>query len=169
MKRISQSVASDAAKKMRQKFWDQKVLAAGNKAAASIMEVIDRYIPSDLRQAIDMYEKQFGNGITKQPTLYATNRRIWYLPIMLHKKYPQQLTIDDADHDRIKDILCEFEVVRDKARQYEKQVETTLLQLKTPSKVKEIFPEAIEFIQWGESAEEKKAIATVEELRKLSK
>lgn len=169
MKRISQSVASDAAKRMRQKFWDQKVLAAGNKAAASIMEVIDRYIPSDLRQAMDMYEKQFGTGITKQPYLYAANRRMWYLPILLHKKYPQQLTIDDADHDRIKDILKEFDLVSNQARQYEKQVEATLLQLKTQNKVKEIFPEANEFIQWGESAEEKKAIVTVEELRKLSK
>lgn len=169
MKRISQSVASDAAKKMRQKFWDQKVLAAGNEAAASIMEVIDRYIPSDLRQAIDKYEQQFGIGITKQPTLYAANRRMWYFPILLHKKYPQHLTIDDADHDRVKDILKEFEEVRHQSRQYEKKVEETLLQLKTPSKVKEIFPEANEFIQWGESAEEKKAIASVEELRKLSK
>lgn len=169
MKRISQSVASDAAKRMRQKFWDQKVLAAGNEAAASIMEVIDRYIPSDLRQAMDMYEKQFGSGVTKQPTLYAASRRMMYLPILLHKKYPEQLTIEDADHDRVRDILKEFDVLRDKARQYEKQVEATLLQLKTPSKVKEVFPEANEFIQWGESAEEKKAIATVEELRKLSK
>lgn len=169
MKRISQSVASDAAKRMRQKFWDQKVLAAGNEAAASIMEVIDRYIPSDLRQAMDIYEKQFGSGVTKQPTLYAASRRMMYLPILLHKKYPQQLTIEDADHDRVRDILKEFDVLRDKARQYEKQVEATLLQLKTPSKVKEIFPEANEFIQWDESAEEKKAKATVEELRKLSK
>ena len=134
MKRISQSVASDAAKRMRQKFWDQKVLAAGNEAAASIMEVIDRYIPSDLRQAMDMYEKQFGSGVTKQPTLYAASRRMMYLPILLHKKYPEQLTIEDADHDRVRDILKEFDVLRDKARQYEKQVEATLLQLKTPSK-----------------------------------
>lgn len=169
MKRISQSVASDASKKMRQKFWDQKVLAAGNEAAASIMKVIDRYIPSDMRQAMDVYEKQFGIGITKQPTLYAANRCTLYLPIPLQKKYQQQLTIDDADHDRVMDILKDFDLLRDQARQYEKQVEATLLQLKTQSKVKEVFPEANEFIQWGESAEEKKAIATVEELRKLSK
>lgn len=169
MKRISQSVASDAAKKMRQKFWDQKIIAAGNESAASIVEVIERYIPSDLRKAMDMYEEQFGTGITKHPTLYSANRRMLYLPIQLPKKYQQQLTIEDADHDRVKDILKEFDVLRDQARQYEKRVEETLLQLKTPSKVKEIFPEANEFIQWGESAEEKKAIATVEELRKLSK
>lgn len=169
MKRISKLVASDAAKKMRQKFWDQKIIAAGNEAATSIMKVIDRYIPSDMRQAIDKYDEQFGIGVTNYPTLYAANRCTSYSLIKFPKKYPQRLTIDDADHDRVMNILKEFDVLRDQARQYEKQVEETLLKLKTQSKVKEVFPEANEFIQWGESAEEKKAIATVEELRKLSK
>ena len=169
MKRISQSVASDAAKKMRQRFWGQKIIAAGNEAAASIMKVIDRYIPSDMRQVIDKYDEQFGIGITNYPTLYAANRCTTYSLIKFPKKYPQRLTIDDADHDRVMNILKEFDVLRDQAHQYEKQVKETLLKLKTQSKVKEVFPEANEFIQWGESAEEKKAIATVEELRKLSK
>jgi hypothetical protein len=169
MKRISQWAAKDVANKMRQKFWDQKVLAAENEASASIMKVIDRYIPSDMRKVMDVYEKQFGSGITNTPTLFAANRRTLFLHVSLKKKYPQRLTIDDADHDRVIDILKDFDVLRNQARQYEKQVEETLLQLKTQSKVKAVFPEANEFIQWGESAEEKKAIATVEELRKLSK
>lgn len=169
MKRISQSTAADAAKRMRQRYWDQKVLAAGNQAAASIMKVIDRYIPSDMRQVMDVYEKQFGSGITKQPTLYAANRRTLYLPIPLQKKYPQQLTIDDADSDRVKDILTDFDVLRDQARQYEKKVEATLLQLKYQGKIQQAFPEALEFIEWGETADEKQAKVTIAELRKQMK
>lgn len=161
MKRISQSMASDAAKKMRQKFWDQKVLAAANEAVVSIMEVIDRYIPSDLRQAMDMYEERFSLGITKYPALYAPNRRTLYLPIPLSKKYPLQLTIDDVDSDRVMDILKEFDVLCDRVSQYENQVKATLLQYKSLSKLKATFPEIDKFIQ---SAEEKKAIPTIEEL-----
>lgn len=84
--------------------------------------------------------------------------------------YTVRHAIGDADHDSITNILKEYKCLIDKARQYEKQVEETLLQLKTQSKVKEFFPEANEFIQWDESSEEKKAITTtVEELRKLLK
>ena len=168
MKRISQSVASDAASRMRQKFWDQKILDAGNEAAVSIMKVIDHYTPPDMRQAIDAYEEQFGSGITKQPTLYAANRRTLYMPIALHKKYQLSLTITDVDHDRVTDILKEFNALRNQAFDYEKRVGEMLFKLKTPSKVKEIFPEASEFIK-GESSEDKKAKEAVKELRKLSK
>jgi hypothetical protein len=154
---------------MRQKYWDQKVLAAGNQAVASIMKVIDRYIPSDMRQAMDVYEKQFGSGITKQPILYAANRRTLYLLIPLQKKYPEQLTIDDADSDRVKDILTDFDVLRDQAHQYEKAVETTLLQLKYQGKIQQAFPEALEFIEWGETADERQAKVTIAELRKQMK
>lgn len=168
-KRISQEMANSAARKMRHHFFDEKIKSAAEQAAASIEQIIERYVPSDMRKVMDFYEKQFGNAITNTPSLSAPNVTFRYLPFQLHKKYQPNITLEDEDLRRVHAIIDDFRKVQNEATQYEKQVESILLQLKTPSKVKEIFPEANEFIQCSESAEEKKAIATVEELRKLSK
>ena len=168
-KRISQEMANNAARKMRNHFFDEKIKSAAEQAAESIEQIIERYVPSDMRKVIDFYEEKFGCAITNMPSLRAQNVTFRYLPFQLHKKYQPNIILEDEDLRRVQAIIDDFRKVQNEATQYEKQVESILLQLKTPSKVKEIFPEAIEFIQCSESAEEKKAIATVEELRKLSK
>ena len=168
-KRISQEMANSAARKMRNHFFDEKIKAAADQAAASIEQIIERYVPSDMRKVMDFYEEKFGCAITNMPSLRAQNVTFRYLQFQLHKKYQPNIILEDEDLRRVQAIIDDFRKVQNEATQYEKQVESILLQLKTPSKVKEIFPEAIEFIQCSESAEEKKAIATVEELRKLSK
>lgn len=169
-KRISQEMANSAARKMRHHFFDEKIKSAAEQAAASIEQIIDRYVPSDMRKVMDFYEENFGCAITDMPSLRAQNVAFRYLPFQLHKKYQPNITLEDEDLRRVHAIIDDFRKVQNEATQYEKGVARALyVELRYPSRVKAEFPEAYGFIQWGESAEEKKAIATVEELRKLSK
>lgn len=169
-KRISQEMAQSAARKMRHHFFDEKIKSAADKAAASIERIIDRYVPSDMRQAMDVYEKQFGNAITNQPSLSAPNVTFRYLPFSLHKKYQPNITLEDEDLRRVHDFIEDFRKVQNEATQYEKGVESALYnELRYPSRVKAEFPEAYEFLDCDEANADNQRKATIAELRKAMK
>lgn len=166
-KRISQEMASNAANAMKHKFFDEKIKSAADKAAASIERIIDRYVPSDMRQAMDVYEKQFGNAITNTPSLSAANVTFRYLPFKLHKKYQPQITLEDEDLRRVQDFIDDFRKVQDEAREYGEGVARALYDdLRYPSRVKAEFPEAYEFLDCDEAKFDNQRKATIAELRK---
>ena len=166
-KRISQEMAQSTASKMRHHFFDEKIKSAADKAAASIERIIDRYVPSDMRQAMDVYEKQFGNAITNTPSLSAPNVTFRYLPFSLHKKYQPNITLEDEDLRRVQDFIDDFRKVQDEATQYEKGVDRAQYDdLRYPSRVKTEFSEAYEFLDCDEAKFDNQRKATIAELRK---
>lgn len=166
-KRISQEMANSAARKMCHHFFDEKIKSAAEQAAASIEQIIDRYVPSDMRKVMDFYEEEFGCAITDMPSLRARNVTFRYLPFKLHKKYQPNITLEDEDLRRVHAIIDDFRKVQNEATQYEKGVERALyVELRYPSRVKAEFPEAYEFIHWDESIDDEQCKATIAELRK---
>lgn len=166
-KRISQEMANSAARKMRHHFFDEKIKSAAEQAAASIEQIIERYVPSDMRKVMDFYEEKFGCAITNMPSLRAQNVAFRYLPFQLHKKYQPNITLEDEDLRRVQVIIDDFRKVQNEATQYEKGVERALYdELRYPSRVKTEFPEAYEFLNCEEANLDNQCKATIAELRK---
>ena len=163
---ITKAMAEDAAELMAQAAFNDKIEALHNIIKEAYEIVFKARVPAEVIAAVNKYPLWLSG--TKS-VYYYWNGLSYYEDISffvpLSKKSIGSLLADEEGKKDIQAKLQKLEIAKEEKRAFYGKCFYNLLSLKTRKRIEEIFPEAMEYIQWPSGPIKNLPAVQLEELR----
>lgn len=171
MAKITMTMANDIAKQMGSAVYGAKIKVAEHSLSSKVSECVFAYIPADI---IDLW-KRYPSYFTSRSVVYLCSASVRmsynYFDCQCHPVWEgNTLSVNNSQMEIINSLKTNLDKIISEKKAFENKVETTLLSLGTYKRIKEIFPEAYDYIPTEKKAENTTAIALpIQELQDIFK
>lgn len=169
--RFTNSDFTTAARKLGEKVFQDKKLVVEKEVRQFADKLIDKYVPKPLIGALNEYSEWFIDRENRiqvrsddfNSSIYLDSNKV--SPMGARRC----MFISNEDYIEAKRIKKRESSISQERNNYVREVESALLNLRTKTRIKEVFPEALEFLPKDEKEQMSSLIPKYEHLRNLIK
>jgi len=171
MAKITMTMANDIAKQMGSAVYGAKIKIAEHSLSIKVSEYVFAYIPVDIIHLWKRYPSYF----TSRSVVYLCSASVRmsynYFDCQCHPVWEgNTLSVNNSQMEIINSLKTNLDKIISEKKAFETKVETTLLSLGTYKRIKEMFPEAYDYIPTEKKEENTTAIALpIQELQDIFK
>ena len=162
---ITKAIADEAANMMAQKAFEDEIKEAHDLIRGAYEDVIKLHIPAEVIAAVN----KFPTWLTGSKSVYYYwNGSSYYEDLSYYVPHSSRNIKELLDVDEKKYIEEKLKILQNvliKCSNFKEKCYYNLCSLKTRNRIEEIFPEAMEYIQWPSEPIKNLPAAQLEELR----
>ena len=169
--RFTNSDFETAARKLGTKIYDKQIQAVTEEIKELADKLIDKYVPKPLIGALNEYREWFADRENRIQVRSEDFSSSVYLNS--NKVSPtgtrRCMFISNEDYIQVQRIKKKENDIIVKRNEYVREVEKALLNLRTKTRIKEVFPEALDCLPKDEKEQVSSLVPKYEHLRNLLK
>lgn len=157
-RRITKTMADEAAKKMKERAYSKKIDEAYEKLDAMGEELVRKYIPAPVIACVNEYGGYFGNctcasitAIKEHPDGWTS--REYSIPVKLSFKIPSNssyITVSCEEYEAVHKLYAKAKQLEKERDDFGDQVYDALVALRTEKSVEKELPEAMKYLVFPE-------------------
>lgn len=155
-RRITKSMAHDAAKRLKIKVYGKNVEDAQKTLNLAVESLVRKYIPKPVIACVNEYYNYFSNSTSADVTsimidAYGTSRRK-YIRGCLSFKVPSCTVVvaDVAEYETVAVLKKNLDDLVKEQNNFGEEIEKALCSLRTEKSIREALPEALPYIDFPE-------------------
>lgn len=154
-RRINKTMALQAAERMADKAFAEKIEAASNAINKEIENLARKYVPQEVIDICKKYHEFFSSTTSVSVSAYKDTESGSYRENLISGKIGfsvpysvQNLTIAPEEYAKVKELVRLKKKVVDSKYKLKEEIHAALLQLNTEKKVQDNLPEALKYIEF---------------------
>jgi hypothetical protein len=157
-RRITKTMAEEAASNMKKKAYSKKIEKAYEKLNAAGEELVRKYIPAPVIACVNEYSTYFGYSTGASITAIKEHPDGWTsresnIPVKLSFKIPGNstyITVEAKEYETVRKLHAKAKQLEKERDEFGEQVYDALVALKTEKNVEKELPEAMKYLVFPE-------------------